>query len=462
MKSIYFFLAIIFFTPSIITAQDKVMPKDFGFTNNVKQVDEIKYAYDANEKQYKIQEQNSYVFENGKLISNKYKTTGFIFLEGEVSYTYNKSGELISSTEKTSLGNETYNYTYNNGKLILKKNTDNKHPIETVFEYNEKGYLAKITKKVGGILSNTKVFSNYSNAQTYTLLETVYWDNKVSYTTTSKYVNGQETSIITAYTSSGSKPKETIFKYNNKGHIIEEIATTGTFYNVYNYDDRGNAIRVKYGGNSNSQFNADNKFSFSKITYTDGLSLGIAEFNEYFVKEYDKKSASYTFEKDFDTKKKIDLNFFDELNNLVEEKYYVLKTEVDKFKVKTSNGTYLTNAVNALKAPNNLDLIIYDTLMKVSAMCKNFYSSNTETEKWLTTFDLVESESNIYIVFQNNTKTYSLISNAKYLALSNYKFKPYPNTTSDYIIIEKGVDKYVIRNVNGKKDDIFYPLELLK
>lgn len=461
MMSRFIILALFICVAQTTMAQEKITPKDFGFTNNVKQVDEVEYEYDAKEKVYKLKQQKNYVFDKGKLVSSSYKSTGIIYMEGETTFTYNSNGQLASSREKSNLSDETYNYTYSNGKLILKKNIKTAYPIETVFEYNDKGYLSKAIKKTGNDLSNVKVYSNYTNAQSYALLETVYWNNKVSYTSTMKFVNGLKTSSITAYTSSTTIPKESTFKYNDKGHLIEETSGSGIYTNVYKYDDRGNAFRTVYGGSSSSLYNVENKFVFSKITYTDGLALGIAAFNEQFVKEFDKKSASYAFEKDFALTKKIDLNFLNDLED--ENFYFVLKTSEDKFKVKTADGSYITNAVNALKAPNGLDLAIYDTLLKITTVCKNFYATYTEKEKWLETEDLPTTASGLYFILKNNGKNFYIVSKASYLKSTSYKSMLIPNSTSDYsVTIDNHTDRYVIRDVAHKKDDIFYPFEILK
>lgn len=462
MKCILMILAIIICAAQKITAQEKITPKDYGFTSNVKQVDEVEYEYDTKEKIYKLKQQKSYAFDKGKLVSSSYKSTGIIYVEGETTFTYNSNGQLISSREKNNLGDEIYNYTYNNGKLILKKNIKTAYPIETVFEYNDKGYLSKIIKKTGNDLSNVKVYSNYTNAQSYALLETVYWNNKISYTTTMKFVNGLKTSSITAYTSSTTTPKESIFKYDDKGHLVEEIGGNGNYTNVYKYDDRGNAFRTMYGGGKTLLYNIENKFVFSKITYNDGLALGMAAFNEQFVQEFDKKSASYTYEKDFNATKKVDLNFLNDLED--EEDYFlILKTVESKFKVKTAFGTYITNTVNALKAPNGLDLVIYDSVTKKTVVRYNFYAANTEIEKWFEADELPTTASGLYFLLKNNGKNFYIISKASYLNSTSYKALLIPNSVSDYsITIDNHKDKYVIRDVAHKKDDIFYPFEILK
>jgi hypothetical protein len=462
MKCKLIILAIIICAAQKITAQEKIAPKDFGLTNNVKQVDEVEYEYDAKEKVYKIKEQKNYVFDKGKLVSSSYKSTGIIYMEGETTFTYNSNGQLISSREKNNLNDETYNYTYNNGKLILKKNIKTAYPIETVFEYNNKGYLSKVIKKTGNDLSNVKVYSNYTNAQSYTLLETVYWNNKVSYTTTMQFIYGLKTSATTVYASSTSLPKESTFKYNDKGHLVEEISASGTYTNVYKYDDRGNAFRTMYGGSKNSLYNIENRFLFSKITYNDGLALGIAAFNEQFVQEFDKKSASYAYEKDFNTKKKVDLNFLNDLED-DDDYFLILKTNESKFKVKTAFGTYITNTVNALKAPNGLDLVIYDSVTKKTVVRYNFYAANTEIEKWFEADELPTTASGLYFLLKNNGKNFYIISKASYLKSTSFKTLLIQNSSSDYsVTIENHTDKYVIRDVAHKKDDVFYPFEILK
>lgn len=141
--------------------------------------------------------------------------------------------------------------------------------------------------------------------------------------------------------------------------------------------------------------------------------------------------------------------------------YYVMKVEDTKFKVETFEGDDVTSEVNAIKSPNGYDLIIYDAEADWTSVCYDFYDDITFNDEWIPTDLLPESLTGIYWIFTNDYKSFYLIQYGSYLDMSKYSLKTSATNNSEFIISENGIEKYVIRDLAGKTQDVFYPLELL-
>ena len=170
---------------------------------------------------------------------------------------------------------------------------------------------------------------------------------------------------------------------------------------------------------------------------------------------YAQNQSATTEAKDSLLKKAADL-----INSLSE--YYVMKVENTKHKVETLEGDNITSEVFALKSPNGLDLIFYDPLADWTSICYNFYDNSTPNNEWLPTDALPDSPTRIYWVLSNDFKNYNLVQFGQYLDMSIYSLKTSATNKSEFIISENGVDKYVMKDLKGKNQDKFYPLELLK
>jgi len=149
-------------------------------------------------------------------------------------------------------------------------------------------------------------------------------------------------------------------------------------------------------------------------------------------------------------------DFLDSLSD-----YYVMKVENTKHKVETLEGDDITGEVNALKSPNGLDLVIYDPEADWTSVCINFYDQQTPNNEWLPTDELPDSPTGIYWVLSNDFKSYNLVQYGQFLDMSKYSLKTSTTNKSEFIISENGVDKYVMKDLKGKNQDEFYPLELL-
>ncbi|MBI2275703.1 MAG: hypothetical protein HYU70_18065 [Bacteroidetes bacterium] len=436
-------------------SQEKTLARELGYTDQVKQVEEVEYRYKDALNKYEVVKERTLSFSKGKLIAETSKSNIIMYTETTKTYSYNDKGQLVSVTEKT--GSDTpvvYRYSYQNGKLVNKKNNDTKHPQEVLYEYNSKGQLAKITTRKKGVVTDIDEYSDYKNAGTYTLTEYSYWDGKLSYTETSTYVNDVKQKMRFLMQSTG-KTTEHTYQYDQRGKLVEETIDNTVVKNEYKYDDRGNAFQVKMGGSPNI-------FRFCKIQYNDGLALGTTELSAYFVQQYDKNSKSYAYNK-LDATKLTDvsslLSMLDE-----EETYEVLKLADNSFRVRTSDGEELTKAVSAAKSPNGTDLVIYEALMDQTLIYKGFYLASTATDKWMEMTLLPYSEDGCYWFLNSATKGYTIIKEGRYvnLSLEKYKLVAQPGNTGNYLLQQNGVDKFLMKGVAGKKMDEFHPLEQIK
>ena len=141
--------------------------------------------------------------------------------------------------------------------------------------------------------------------------------------------------------------------------------------------------------------------------------------------------------------------------------YYVMKVENVRHKVETLEGDDITSEVSVLKSPNGLDLVIYDPETDWTSICVDFYHQETPNNEWLPADALPESPSGIYWVLSNDFKSYNLVKFGQYLDMTNFSLKKSESNASEFIISENGIQKYVMRDLQGKTLNSFYPLELL-
>jgi hypothetical protein len=463
IRNLILFLCIAGLLPGITTAQEKYMTNDFGYTSQVKQVEEVKYEYSEKDKQYRITRQRKLSFDKGRLVSF---TEGEILLmkysETNINYTYDANGNLKTSVEENNDGKkESFSFSYKNGKLVSKIATGDTPMLEELYEYTNNGLLSKITLKNRNGIIKTVEYTAYKGDKTYTLTEHTYFKGKETSASVSNYLNGQMVSASLKF-AFADKPSVYTYKYDSKGNRVEEVSGNVTYRNVYNYDDRENPFQIKFGGREGGDASTPNSFLFAKITYTDGLTLGTADLVEFFVKQYDKKSASYSYQK------KIQSSGNDALSNLMaaienmddDIKYGVLKTAEGKFKVKAGDE-YITLAVKAAKAPNDVDLVLYDTIMEITMVAKDFYTSATPVDQWIEPLLLPYSDANAYFVMSRNGASVSLMVEGRYLNLKEYELLKI-NNGKDLQVKKEGKVYYLLKDCYAKPDHRFYSADVPK
>lgn len=464
MRILFVFLIVgisVFFA----NAQDKILPADFGYNNKVKQVEEVYYKYSPASKRYNINEEQTLYFTKGKL-THQSRLVNFIDVTAyDTYYTYNTAGQLLTCIEKVN-GTEKskYNYIYKNGKLIAKNGTNADKKEEQLFTYNLKGQLAQITSKKDGELKSTIAFTNYKLADTYTKTTTNYIMGKVSDIEVKNYVNGLLVEIGNGFGESGHL-SITKLEYDNKGNKISASSAFSNSVNAYQYDDGGNAFRALFGGVQTQQGKSDNVFRFSKITYISGMSLGTTDLNYLFVNSYEKDVASYKTQERLKrpasgTKPSNLLSLITDLA-ADEVQMSVEKNADGTYRVLDGTGQDIIKEVSRIKAPNGLDLLVYDSVFDDVFFFENFYTASIGAK--LSGKCLPESAKGAYFVRTNQGKSIYMIYQGKYFPLSEYRVTKAANGLDVYVEKE-GKTLYVFKNYfdnNLVKEDVFYPVTQL-
>lgn len=154
---------------------------------------------------------------------------------------------------------------------------------------------------------------------------------------------------------------------------------------------------------------------------------------------------------------KLDLSALDSLSE-----YAAMKTEGNRFRIEDFDGIDISAKVQALKTPNKLDLLFYDPANDLTSICYDFYSEETKGNEWLPCDLLPESPTGLFWVLSNDFKSFYIIRQGTYLDMQKFKLKASTTSKEEYIVQENGVDKYLMSGLKGKKQNEFYPLELLK
>ena len=104
------------------------------------------------------------------------------------------------------------------------------------------------------------------------------------------------------------------------------------------------------------------------------------------------------------------------------------------------------------------DILVYDILFKKSVLLKNFYNDEVKVGEWYTMIEL-PSPTGLYWIFSEAPEFY-VIQNGVLADMSLYKLVK-TQKEDDFIVQEAGIDKYIIRDLNSKGFETFYPLEFL-
>lgn len=444
-------------------AQEKIYPKDFGYNNKVKQVDEIYYQYSIADKRYNITKEQTLYFSNGKLTRRNLLSTILGVVEYDIYYTYNQQGRLSVVIEKVNgVEKGKYNYVYKNGSLVAISGVYNNSKEESSFEYNTKGQLQKKIAKADGELSAITLYSDYKSVDSYTETVTNYLKGKITGSEITRYLKGLIIAEGSCYGVSDPMVL-TELEYDSKGNVIKRTSPKAIFANAYEYDDEGNAIRAMFGGNQMGG-QPKNVFRFSKITYISGMALGVTDLNYFFVSSREKNVESYKAQSRLSRPKtgtpqsgSVE-NWASFADSSLE--IYLLKNADGTYKVLDDKGNDMTKDVAKIKAPNNLDLMIYDSVLGYTLFFKGFFSATTTVGEKLKGQYLDDSANGAYFVRTNQGKNVYMIYEGKYLSLSQYQVAKSVNGL-DVNISKEGKKLFVLKNyydVNLVKEDVFYPV----
>lgn len=448
MKKIIILIAVLVinFTNAQIA---KYKASDFNLSADVTKYEEKEFYYDFGLNKYKLSNTRTIYLEKGLVIKIENLSNYFMYMEATNIFNY-KNGLLQSIHTKTQLGEFTENFVHKNGKIVEKKDTTKK----SLFEYDAKGNLSKQTVYEKDAMVEKITYANYTSPNSYTKKSIKYADNEEDQVNEQIIKNGLL--ISEKNTTKYSTLTET-YQYDKNRNQVQYTREGKVFKSSYEYDSKENILRSQI---QQFDFDTDDKvnyFTFAKVTYSNGKTVGNADFDVNYVKKYDLNSASYDVSVSFDGASAEELNkALADLQALLKSNYKIKKNEGNTFTIQDANGEEITNDVDAVKS--NYDILVYDILFKKTVLLKGFYTENTKVGEWYN-MEEFSSSTGMYWIFSEKPEFF-VIQNGVILDSTLYKLVK-TQKEDDFIVQEAGIDKYIIRDLNSKGFETFYPLEFL-
>jgi len=427
----------------------KYKASDFNLSADVTKYEEKEFYYDLGLNKYKLSNTRTIYLDKGLVTKIENLSNYFMYMEATNIFNY-KNGLLQSIHTKTQMGEFTENYVYKNGKIVEKKDATKK----SVFEYDAKGNLSKETVYEKDAMVEKITYANYTSPNSYTKKSIKYANNEEDQVNEQIIKNGLL--ISEKNTTKYSTLTET-YQYDKNRNQVQYTRDGKVFISSYEYDSKENILRSQI---QQFDFDTDDKvnyFTFAKVTYSNGKTLGNADFDVNYVKKYDLNSPSYEVSVSFDGASAEELNkALADLQALLKSNYKIKKNEGNTFTIQDANGEEITNDVEAVKS--NYDILVYDILFKKTVLLKGFYTENVKIGEWYDMEDF-SSPTGMYWIFSDKPEFF-VIQNGVILDSSLYKLVK-TQKEDDFIVQEAGIDKYIIRDLNSKGFETFYPLEFL-
>lgn len=435
-----------FFTNAQIV---KYKAADYKLSADVTKYEEKEFYYDFGLKKYQLSNVRTIYLNQGLVTKIENKSNYFMYMEATNTFNY-KNGWLQSIHTKTQMGEYTENIVYKNGKIVEKNNATKK----SVYEYDAKGNLSKETVYEKDAVVEKITYSNYTAPNSYTKKTIKYSNNEEDQINDQIIKNGLL--VSEKNTSKYSTLTET-YQYDKNRNQTQYTRDNQLFKSSYEYDAKGNVVRSQIAQLDFDAQEAVNYFTFAKITYADGKTTGSTEFDVNYVKKHDANSVSYDVNSGFDMAGSEELNkAIKDLQALLQSNYKIKKNQDNSFTIKDSKEEEITNSVAAVRSKN--DILVYDILYKKSVLLKNFFNDQVRVGEWYTMEEL-SSPTGMYWVF-SEAPEFFVIQNGVLLDSSLYKLVK-TQKEDDFIVQEAGIDKYIIRDLNSKGFETFYPLEFL-
>lgn len=322
MKSILNLVIAVFITLPVL-AQKDYLAKDFGYTDEVKMVEEMEYKYDQNQKKYIAFSASTFEFSNGKLIKKVSIINDVNYSKSETKLTYN-NGFLETYTTKSQNFESSFTFKYSNGNLIEQVEMDGDLTRLTQFKYNLKNQIIEISYNKNNILYRIDEFKNYTAPKSYDQITKKFENNKI---TSTEKVTMKDGKVTVIDKQPDFIPEKETRVYDKNGNIIQYESYDGNiFKNVYVYDEKGNPNQLVRVGNPNSKYSKENIFVFTKILYNNRNTSGSTDLDESFVKLYDANSESYAFDTAFSNKNSL-------TSNLIFQEFEFLKNDENKISI---------------------------------------------------------------------------------------------------------------------------------
>lgn len=450
MKTLISILLIaIFSIPAL--AQYDYLSKDLGYTKDVKMVEKIEYKYDQDTKKYSATSSRTLNFTNGKLIREVFLDNENNYNKVEIKITY-KEGFPETYTTKSKEYSDLIKFKYNNGNCIEQVAIDGDKTQKSLFKYNSKNQITEAVYKENNVVVRTETFSNYSNDNSYDVIEKKFENNKLSSTNTATFKDGN---LIAISTQPNFKPAKETTIFDEKGNIIqyEESVNTVVHKNVYVYDTKGNAIQLARCGNPKSKFNKENTFVFSKILYNNRNTSGSTDLDKKFVEQFDTTSKSYDFDSSFAIK--------NEVSKPKSHKFQYLKDQDNSANIQTKDSTNISEYVRIEKIKGSTNIVVFEPENNLTAIGIDFNNPETPLNTWIDMEMLPKSETDIYWYLDSNSSLY-FIEFGKHIMPNDWKTITSPTNKFDLIVQVKGKNKYVLENPIMSKQNTLNTLKFYK
>ena len=430
----------------------KYKAADYKLSSDVTKYEEQEFYYDVAQKKYQLSSKRTTFLKGGLVTKIESEMNYFMYVKSTTDFVY-KNGQLDKMTITSSGTVTEEKYAYQNGKIVSKTVTGDT-PSKTEYVYDAKGNLSKETVYEDGVLVKKIAYSNYTAPTSYFKKITNCYNETVQSTYEQTFKNN--CLMIDKVDGEYYKGQST-YEYDKYGNELSITSDGKTTKNSYGYDAKGNVIqsmKIQQGFDGMAD---TNYFTFAKVTYANGKSAGNSGFDVSFVKKYEPLSASYDVNYAFNSVSGEELTkALDGLKASLQSNYKIRKNQDNTFTIQDANGEEITNDVDAVKSKN--DILVYDILFKRNLLLKKFYTSDVKTGEWYNMEEMT-TPSGYFWIF-SETPEFFVVKNGVIADMSLYKLVK-TQKEDDFIVQEAGIDKYIIRNLNSKGFETFYPLEFL-
>lgn len=430
----------------------KYKAADFKLSSDVTKYETQEFYFDAAQNKYQMCSKKTIYLNKGLVTKIENVLNYFIFLESVNTFNY-KNGQLESIETMSANELSTEKFSYKNGKIVevIKEGDSNS---KSTYEYDAKGNLSKEMLYEEGALVGRVAYSNYTAPGTFYKKTNNCYNETEQGTYEQWFKNGF---MIRELLINNNFRGETSYTYDKLGNEVSQTSDGKTYTNNFIYDAKGNVLKSRIIQQGFDGMPDTNYFTFAKVTYANGKTEGTVDFDANYIKKYEPKSPSYEVNYTFNEVTGEELNkALDGLKALTTSTYKIKKNEGNTFTIKDANGEEITNDVEAIKSKN--DILVYDILFKKSILLKNFYNDEVKVGEWYNMEEL-PSPTGLYWIFSEAPEFY-VIQNGVLADMSLYKLVK-TQKEDDFIVQEAGIDKYIIRDLNSKGFETFYPLEFL-
>lgn len=421
-------------------AQQSFQVTDFGYSSDIVQIQEALYQFDETQNNYVLSSEYVTTAKDAKfqsqivssIISDKK-------LSGEYKYIYDTDGTLKAINYEPITENWGYpiqvQFQYKNGKVskMLVENLSN-----TFYEYNTQGFLSKeIQKDLKDELLQITEYSNYKGSKNYTKINKT--DESSPNFTKEIYEEGL---LKFSENYSGDFNWTTTYTYDKFRNILSQVYDDNSkieFY--YELDKNNNRIKI---AKWSSAYPNDNAFTFVKLTYNNGTTSGSTTIDYDFVKKYNPV---------FRQKDSL-VNAYKKLNYPKKNYLNILKNDSDIEVLDAFENDYL-QVTKQLKTPDELSLILYNTIDKKTYYFQDFYTEKISFYQWYEAHKL-ESSSGIFWIKSDDFQVY-FYKDGIFLNGDHFTSKP-DNSGKHLFITDENGKQYWIKNIDDVKSGVLYPL----